>query len=197
MTLSNRWPYWFSISWAVLTISWKSSSCSAHKNRRQKWNWQKAKLNAQTESQAVNFRLLICYTVNKKGDKYCEQKLHRLEQANKYTVAWMKPVITSHIHQPGHQLHTKTSSCNSLTSKNFTHFLHQLHMVIQFTKENKKHTLKIRTAWNTSSNSTMSTCRTSITRRSGFMSEMGMWQIVAAQFHTETAEYLYRSWWRK
>lgn len=44
---------------------------------------------------------------------------------------------TRHIHEPGHQLHTKTSSCNSLTSKNFTHFLHQLHMVTQFTKENK------------------------------------------------------------
>lgn len=34
--------------------------------------------------------------------------------------------------------------------------------------------LKIRTGWNTSSNSTMSTCRTSITRQSGFMCSMGM-----------------------
>lgn len=36
MTLSNRWPYWFSITSEVLTISWKSSSCRRWERRMSK-----------------------------------------------------------------------------------------------------------------------------------------------------------------
>lgn len=92
------------------------------RRRRQRLKRQKAELYAQTKGQTVIFRLPIYCTektlaaVNKRGDKYCEHKLHGLKHANKHKVVRMEPIITSQ----RHGTHTNRGTNHALKSPHAT-----------------------------------------------------------------------------
>lgn len=79
-------------------------------------------------------------------------------------------------HEPWHRPRTKTSPYN-LTSRNFHYFVHQIHMVIQFTKKRKYLKNKLRTKHNHHFYK-IQTCKTYIIASLDFISTMGKWEFV-------------------
>lgn len=79
-------------------------------------------------------------------------------------------------HEPWHRPRTKTSPYN-LTSRNFHYFLHQIHMVIQFTKKIKYLKNKLRTKHNHHFYK-IQTCKTYIIASLDFICTMGKWELV-------------------